>query len=120
MEVEIWTKPDLKDYWGILPVGTKRTAGWIRRQRNAPTRTYLMKIYGAQFVSEGILRGAITDCKAFSSLKDAKKFIHEYFETVSGDQERKYRGLRVRRGTSCDQKGTSCDQKGGSYDKTMP
>lgn len=58
MKVEVWTKPDLKDYWGILPAGTKRTAGWIRRIRNAPTRTYLVKIYGAEFVvGQGPFRG---------------------------------------------------------------
>ena len=100
MKVEIWTKADLKDYWGILPAGTKRTAGWIRRQRNAPTRTYLMKIYGAQFVSEGVGRGAITDCKAFSSLKDAKEFIHEYFETLSSEDEWMYLGRRKKESTA--------------------
>jgi len=97
MDVEIWTKPDLKDWWGICPAENRSKTirtGWIRRQRNAPTPTYLMKIYGAQFVSEGVLRGAITDCKAFSSLKDAKKFIHEYFETLSSEDEWKYLGRR--------------------------
>jgi|TARA_A100001391_G_scaffold165326_1_gene125197 hypothetical protein len=97
MEVEIWTKPDLKDWWGIRPAGnhskTRRT-GWIRRQQNAPTPTYLMKIYNAQFVSEGIVRGAITDCKAFSSLKEAKEFIYEYFENLSSEDEWKYLGRR--------------------------
>ena len=115
MKVEVWTKPDLKDYWGILPAGTKRTAGWIRRIRNAPTRTYLVKIYGAEFVvGQGPFRGKKTPTQSFSSLKEAKQFVHEHFETVSGDQERRYRGLRVRKGTSCAQPGTSCAQKGTS------
>ena len=114
MKVEIWTKAELKDYWGLLPAGTKRTAGWIRRIRNAPTRTYLVKIYGAEFVvGQGPFRGKKTPTKSFPSLKEAKQFVHEHFEPVSGDQERRYRGLRVRKGTSCDQKGTSCDQKRG-------
>ena len=97
MDVEIWTKPELKDWWGIRPAGnhrrTRRT-GWIRRQQNAPTPTYLMKIYGAQFVSEGVVRGAITDCKAYSSLKEAKEFIYEYFENLSSEDEWKYLGRR--------------------------
>ncbi len=97
MDVEIWTKPALKDWWGICPAGnhskTRRT-GWIRRQQNAPTPTYLMKIYGAQFVSEGIVRGAITDYKASSSLKEAKEFIYEYFENLSSEEEWKYLGRR--------------------------
>ena len=114
MKVEVWTKPDLKDYWGILPSGTQRTAGGIRRLRNAPTRTYLVKIYGAEFVvGQGPFRGKKTPTQSFSSLKEATQFVHEHFETVSGAQERRYRGLRVRKGTSCDQKGTSYDQKRG-------
>ena len=114
MKVEIWTKPDLKDYWGILPTGTQKTAGWIRRIQNAPTRTYLVKVYGAEFVvSHGPFRGKKPPTQSFPSLKEAKQFVHEHFETVSSDQERRYRGLRVRKGTSCDQKGPSCDQKRG-------
>lgn len=81
MDVKIWTKPDLKHWWAILPTdGRKKPLGTIRRQMSAPGKPYLLKIYGAQFeTSIGRFR-CKTDCQSFESIHEAKRFAKNYFE----------------------------------------
>ena len=81
MEVQIWTTPKLKDWWGIYPANQRRNAaiGWIRRKTNAPGKPYMVKIYGAEFDSQGILPGAKTDCRVFSTINKAKLFVANHF-----------------------------------------
>jgi len=80
MEVQIWTKPELKNWWGIFPADQRRKAiGWIRRETNVPGKPYMVKIYGAEFDSQGILPGTKTDCRVFSTINKAKAFVKDYF-----------------------------------------
>ena len=81
MEVHIWTKPDLKNWWGIYATKERGKAiGWIRRQTNGPGKPYMVKIYGAQFESSGIFKGSKTDVQVFPTITDAKVFVVNYFE----------------------------------------
>lgn len=81
MSVEIWTKPDLKDYWSILPTeGRRKPLGWVRRQTNVPGKPYMVKIYGARFEAQGSIKGVETDCRIFEKFSDAVSFIHNHFE----------------------------------------
>ena len=81
MTVQIWTKPDLKHWWAILPTeGRKKPLGTIRRQMNAPGKPYLVKIYGAQFETcIGRFR-CKTDCQSFPTIGEARAFVQEYFK----------------------------------------
>ena len=85
MEVQIWTKPELRDWWGIYPaecdpeVVRMKAIGWIRRKTNVPGKPYMVKIYGAEFDSQGMLPGAKTDCRVFSTINKAKLFVANHF-----------------------------------------
>ena len=78
MEVHIWTKPDLKNWWGIYATKERGKAiGWIRRRSSD---CYMVKIYGAELESEGIFKGSKTNVRVFRTITDAKVFVVNYFE----------------------------------------
>ena len=57
--------------------GNKR-AGWIRPQSGR----YMVKIYGAKFISEGMFAGSATDCKLTDTLSEAITLATETLETT--------------------------------------
>jgi hypothetical protein len=59
----------------------KNTIGKIREDR----RHYLLTIDGVWLRSEGIVKGAQTQCKVFKKLQDAKDFATEVFSSVGKD-----------------------------------
>lgn len=55
-----------------------KALGWIRKVSGAAANTYLLKVYGAQWPSEGIIKNAITDCRNFNSMREAKDFVTKF------------------------------------------
>tara|TARA_R110000764_G_scaffold40457_1_gene90365 strand:- start:45 stop:380 length:336 start_codon:yes stop_codon:yes gene_type:complete len=52
--------------------------GWIGKGLGASANTYLLKVYGAQWPSKGITKNAITDCRNFNSMREAKDFVTKF------------------------------------------